>query len=284
MSSTLGLALSGGAGRGLAHIGVLQVLERAGLQPALLAGTSMGGLVAAGYAAGRSPAELEAYAAKLGRIRQLVRLARFGLPRQGLLKLEGLTALLKDYLAPHETFETLHVPLAVVAVDLRKGTREVLRSGSLLPALRATMAMPGVFAPVRIGEQLLVDGGVLENLPVGLARDMGARVVLAVDVTLDPADEASWNRARLPTLSKHLWRSFAIMLAQQTQAGIRDHPPDLVIRPPIPAGITSVSGFRHRSQVIRAGEQAMAEALPRLLALLERTGSGSASASREQAA
>ncbi len=269
MNSKLGLALGGGAGRGLAHIGVLRVLDREGIRPGYLAGTSMGGLVAAGYAAGRSPDEMEAYASKLSSLGQLLRLAGIGLPRQGLLKLEGLSKLLRDFLTPHESFETLSIPLSLTAVDLRSGQRVALSSGSLLPAVRATIAMPGVFAPVRIGEQLLVDGGVLENLPVGLARSMGAPIVLAVDVTLDPRDEASWQRTRMPTISKHLWRSFAIMITQQTEAGLRESGPELILRPPIPAGITTISGFRHVSQVIQAGERAMQEAMPRLRELLD---------------
>jgi NTE family protein len=269
MNSKLGLALGGGAGRGLAHIGVLRVLDREGIRPGFLAGTSMGGLVAAGYAAGRSPEEMESYASKLSSLGQLLRLAGIGLPRQGLLKLEGLSKLLREFLTPHESFETLSIPLSLAAVDLRSGQRVDLASGSLLPAVRATMAMPGVFAPVRIGEQLLVDGGVLENLPVGLARSMGAPLVLAVDVTLDPRDEASWQKTRMPTISKHLWRSFTIMITQQTEVGLRESGPELVLRPPIPAGITTISGFRHVSQVIQAGERAMLEAMPKLRELLD---------------
>ena len=274
MNSKLGLALSGGAGRGLAHIGVLRVLDREGIRPGYLAGTSMGGLVAAGYAAGRTPDEMEAYASKLGSLGQLLRLAGIGIPRQSLLKLEGLSRLLRQFLAPHESFESLPIPLSLAAVDLRSGQRVALASGSLLPALRATMAMPGVFAPVRIGEQLLVDGGVLENLPVGLARGMGAPFVLAVDVTLDPRDEASWQKTRMPTISKHLWRAFAIMITQQTEAGLRESGPELVIRPPIPAGINTISGFRHVSQVIQAGERAMLEVMPRLRELLDGSADG----------
>jgi NTE family protein len=269
MNSKLGLALGGGAGRGLAHIGVLRVLDREGIRPGYLAGTSMGGLIAAGYAAGRSPDEMESYASKLSSLGQLLRLAGIGLPRQGLLKLEGLSKLLREFLTPHDSFETLSIPLSLAAVDLRSGQRVALASGSLLPAVRATMAMPGVFAPVRIGEQLLVDGGVLENLPVGLARSMGAPLVLAVDVTLDPRDEAFWQKTRMPTISKHLWRSFTIMITQQTEVGLRESGPELVLRPPIPAGITTISGFRHVSQVIQAGERAMLEAMPKLRELLD---------------
>ena len=128
MNSKLGLALSGGAGRGLAHIGVLRVLDREGIRPGFLAGTSMGGLVAAGYAAGRSPDEMEAYASKLSSLGQLLRLAGIGLPRQGLLKLEGLSKLLREFLTPHESFETLSIPLSLAAVDLRSGQRVALAS------------------------------------------------------------------------------------------------------------------------------------------------------------
>lgn len=105
MTEQLGLALSGGAARGLAHIGVLRVLDREGIRPSYLAGTSMGGLVAAGYAAGRTPDEMELQAGRLSKLGQMLRLARLGLPRHGLLKIEGLARFLRGFLKPHESME-----------------------------------------------------------------------------------------------------------------------------------------------------------------------------------
>ena len=268
MTEQLGLALSGGAARGLAHIGVLRVLDREGIRPSYLAGTSMGGLVAAGYAAGRTPDEMELQAGRLSKLGQMLRLARLGLPRHGLLKIEGLARFLREFLKPHENFETLPVPLSLAAVDLRSAELVALDSGNLLAAIKATIALPGVFEPVRKGAQLLVDGGVLENLPVSLARSMGAGVIVAVDVTSDPRDEVSWKRSRMPAISQHLWRSFSIMITQQTEWVIREIRPEIVLRPPIPAAITTISGFRHIPEIIRAGERAMQEAIPALRKLL----------------
>jgi len=211
---------------------------------------------------------MELQAAKLSKLGQVLRLARLGLPRQGLLKIEGLAQFLREFLKPHETFETLSIPLSLAAVDLRSAKLVTLDSGNLLAALKATIALPGVFEPVRMGAQLLVDGGVLENLPVSLARKMGAGVIVAVDVTSDPRDEVSWQRSRMPAISQHLWRSFSIMITQQTEWVAREIKPEILLHPPIPAAITTISGFRHVPEIIRAGERAMREALPRLRELL----------------
>ncbi|RLF31312.1 MAG: hypothetical protein DRN07_07465, partial [Thermoplasmata archaeon] len=156
----MGLALSGGGARGLAHIGVLKVLEREDIPVDFLAGTSMGGIIAAAYAAGLSIEYIEKEALRMGRLRNLITLMDRSLPRLGLF--EGQKV--QEYLAGHLgdiTFDELKIPLALVAVDLETGEEVVLRKGRVVDAVRATISLPGVFAPYRLDGRLLVDGGVL---------------------------------------------------------------------------------------------------------------------------
>ncbi len=266
----LGLALSGGGGRGLAHIGVLKALEGHGIRLDCLAGTSMGGIMAAGYAAGRNAAELEDVSAELGKFGKLIGLTDLGIHRGGLFKGSSAQSFLAELLQPHHTFETLTVPLTLSAVDLRSGREVALREGDLLSAVNATMAVPGLFEPVEWDGMQLVDGGVLNNLPVDMAREMEPRALIAVDVSLDPSDDQAWKETNLPQIGVHIWRTLSIMIAQQTELKVAHAKPEILIRPAIPKGITTISGFRHRRDVIDAGEQAMDEALPRLEQLLDR--------------
>ena len=159
----VGLALSGGGARGLAHIGVLKVLEQEGIPIDLLAGTSMGGIIAAGHAAGLGADYMAEEARRMGQLRNMIKLVDRSLPtRWGLF--EGQKV--QQYLASHlgeATFDELRIPLALLAVDLESGEEVVLRKGSVAEAVRATISLPGVFAPFRLDGRLLVDGGVLNT-------------------------------------------------------------------------------------------------------------------------
>jgi len=271
-SPRIGLALSGGGARGLAHIGVLKVLEREGIPIHLLAGTSMGGLVAAAYAAGLSPHDLEKEALRMSNPRWLITLLDRGLPRRGLLAGQKVIGYLAEHLG-EITFDQLRVPLALVAVDLNKGEKVILREGSVLEAVRATIALPGLFAPVERGEQMLVDGGLLDNLPADVVREMGADVVIAVDISTDEKVVALFTRElhgrrfvpeSLVDMVDVLWRSVAVMMKEVNRRNLELASPDLLIHPDIPQGVTALTGLTRAAEVIAAGERAAQEALPRL--------------------
>ena len=174
---TVGLVLSGGGARGLAHIGVLRILEREGIPVDYLAGTSMGGVIAAGYAAGMSSYDLERESLAITQKRHLLRLADPGLPDGGLIRGERVLTFFKQEFG-EKTFSELNLPLAVVAVDLVSCQEVVLREGPVALALRATSSLPGVFKPVEMNGYRLVDGGVLNNLPVDVVSQMGAEVII----------------------------------------------------------------------------------------------------------
>lgn len=181
----IGLALSGGAVRGAAHIGVLQVLEREGIIPDVIAGTSAGAIVGAGYAAGVSTATMSA----VFRTLRWPRLARFSL-RTGLslFDTEPMEAFIREQIGV-QTFDELQRPFAAVACDILTGERVVLREGSVARAVRASAALPGLFPPVEMNGRLLVDGGVVDNLPVDVVREMGADYVIAIDLIPPPVSQ-----------------------------------------------------------------------------------------------
>ena len=272
----VGLALSGGGARGLAHIGVLKVLEREGIPVHFLAGTSAGGLIGAAYAAGLSPRDLEEEALRLSNPRYLIGFLDRGLSRRGLLAGQKVMAYLAGLIG-EVTFDQLRIPLAVVAVDLNKGDKVVLKEGPVLEAVRATIALPGLFTPVERGDQLLVDGGLLDNLPADVVRQMGADVVIAVDVATDEKAVAYFaeglHRRRfvpegLVEMMEVLWRSVAVMMWEANRRSLEEARPDVLIRPPIPMGVTVLTGLTRAPEIIAAGERAAQEALPRIRELV----------------
>ena len=268
----VGLALSGGGARGLAHIGVLKVLQSEGIDLDCLAGTSMGGVIAAGHAAGLSPESMQQEAQRLASARHLLSMVDRSLPRRGLLVGQRVSEHMAAYLG-ERSFEELRIPLTLVATDLNSCRAVYLSQGSLLEALRATISVPGMFAPVERNGQMLVDGGLLDNLPVGAARRMGADVVIAVDVTTDEHAVAemgnSLSRRRVvPTglaeTIEVLGRSLLLMMGEMSRLRLAADPPDVIIRPALPPGITAFGGFSHAADIIALGEQAARKALPRI--------------------
>jgi NTE family protein len=267
----IGLALSGGGARGLAHIGVLKTLEREGIPVDFLAGTSMGGVIAAGYAAGLNAAYLEQEALHMSRWRNLLPLVDRSLPGLGLVRGERV----RDYLADHIgeiTFDQLNIPLALVAVDLLSGQEVLLRSGVVADAVRATISLPGVFAPYPLDGRLLVDGGILNNLPADVVRRMGAEVVIAVNVSADaellpyeaPEDNGRLALPQVFHMVTSLRRVVNIMAHQMADYRLAQAQPDLVLCPCLDLDVSPLGGFLRAREVVAAGEAVAEEALSRL--------------------
>ena len=254
---TVGLALSGGAARGIAHIGVLSVLLEAGIVPDLVAGTSAGALVGALLCRGWSPEQI----LRMARGLSLLQLGRFRLRRPGLLDGARFEALFVS-LVGDLTFADLSIPLAAVACDLLTGERLVLRAGPLAAAVRASCAIPGIFTPVEMGERLLVDGGLVDHIPISTAREMGADYVIGVDVHV-PSAICARPRTLLDVLAASyqvVSRNSAVDPAEQA---------DCLIAPET----ACFEWFRFGSQaddLFQAGRKAAEAALPRLEAELER--------------
>ncbi len=253
----LGLALGGGAARGFAHVGVIQVLEQNGIRPDLLVGTSAGSMVAAMYASGKSASELEAAALTM----EEATLTDWSLPilGRGMLRGEALTRYVRQAVGG-KLLENMQMPLGVLATDLASGQGVLFRRGDAAQAVRASSAVPGVFAPVHIAGRDYVDGGLVAPVPVRYARDMGAEVVLAVDISSAPEGNSAVGSVQV------LLQTFAIMgqsINRHELAGA-----DVVLRPAL-AGVGSAD-FTARQRAIEAGRAAMQAALPQLRTQLAR--------------
>ena len=251
----IGLALGGGFARGIAHVGVLKVLEEEGIPVRMIAGTSVGALIGAAYCSGVTIAELEEVAYKV----RFTTFARWTLSRYGFATNDRMVSFLTRTLKV-QTFEELRIPLGVTATDFNTGEGMVFTSGSIIDPVRASCAYPGMFLPVEIRGRWLVDGMLSNPVPTRPLRAMGAERVLAVQL------KGQWSKTTAP---RHLFdvigQSFAI--AQDMMSSVWRSAADLVIEPDV-AGF-DYDDFKRAGELIRVGEQAMRRALPEVRKWLE---------------
>lgn len=251
----LGLALGGGAARGFAHVGVIQVLERNGIRPDLVVGTSAGSLVAALYASGMDGAALERAALSMDE----ATLTDWMLPllSRGMLRGDALARYVRQAVGGR-LLQDMSPTLGVLVTDLATGQGVVFRRGDAAQAVRASSAVPGVFAPVAIAGREYVDGGLVAPVPVSQARAMGAEVVLAVDISADPKGNDASGLLGL------LLQTTAIMGQSINRYQLANA--EVVLRPAL-SGVGSAD-FASRQRSIEAGRAAMQAALPQLRAEL----------------
>ena len=251
----LGLALGGGAARGFAHIGVLQVLEEEGIKPQMVVGTSAGSVVASFYASGKTGQQLQWLADTMDESQFTDWANPF--TGRGMLRGEALGKYINSQLNGMK-IEDMKLPLGIVATDLRTGDGVLFRRGDVATAVRASSAVPSVFEPVRIAGKDYVDGGLVSPVPVRYAKQMGADLVLAIDISSRPED------AKTSDMLKVLLQTFSIMGKSISQLELVQA--DVVVRPALPdIGSTE---FSARKKSIEAGRAAMKQALPQLKALL----------------
>jgi NTE family protein len=251
----IGLALGGGAARGFAHVGVIAVLEEAGLRPQMVVGTSAGSLVAAIYATGKTGAQLQQTALGM----EEVAITDWMLPiiGKGMFRGDALGRYVNQ-LVGGRLIEHMAIPLGIVATDLGSGQAVLFRSGDTGTAVRASSAVPAVFVPVRIGGREYVDGGLVSPVPVRFARQMGADIVIAVDISSPPEGNPADDTLQI------LLQTFAIMGKSINQYELKEA--DVVVRPSL-AGLRSAD-FSARKLAIDSGRAAMLAALPALKARL----------------
>ncbi len=249
--SGIGVALGGGFARGIAHIGVLKVLEEENIPISMVAGTSVGSLIGAAYCSGVTIPELEEIAARV----RFKHFARWTLSRYGFASNQRMIGFLSSILRV-KTFEELRIPLAVTATDFATGQGAVFHSGPLVDPVRASCAYPGMFLPVRIRGRLLVDGMLAHAVPTLPLQEMGAQRVLAVHL------KGNWTTPEAGP--RHLFdvigQCFAI--AQDKTSNLWKAAADLVISP-------DVNGFKYddferSGELVRAGETAARQALPEI--------------------
>jgi len=264
-----GLSLGGGGARGYAHIGVMRVLEREGFRPCAIAGTSMGSIMAAIFAAGHTADNVQQVLSQMS----FWRFLNLN-PLNDMLNFSELVRFLEPHI-PRQ-MEDFPIPLGITATDLITGTEVYFRQGDVFQAIRASIAYPGVINPIWVGEQLLADGGVLNQIPVDLARFLGAERVIAVDVTPlqvlheQPQKKTWWQQIFRRGIDvnpiQNVYRSVEIMQIRLAEVKLAVSRPDLVLRPRL-EGIGLFS-FQQLEQAIQDGEAAAEGKLEEIRALL----------------
>ena len=251
----IGLALGGGAARGFAHVGVIQVLEEAGIRPVLVSGTSAGSLVAAIYAGGKSGKQLQQVAETM----EEATIADWTLPllNRGMLRGDALARYVNGQVGSR-LIENLPLQLGIVATDLNSGQSMLFQRGDTGTAVRASSAVPAVFQPVRISGREYVDGGLVSPVPVRAARQMGAELVIAVDISSPPEGNLAAGTLEV------LLQTFSIMSKSINYFELKEA--DVVVKPTL-TGISSAD-FGARKRSIEAGRRAMLQMLPQLRAAI----------------
>jgi NTE family protein len=254
----IALVLGGGAARGFAHIGVIRVLEQERIPVDLVVGTSVGSLIGALYASEKSSFDLEWTAFQLQQddlfdFRLLNTVTGMGYARG-----DRLEAFVREKVK-HDAIEKLKVPFAAVATDLNWGQRVVMDRGSVARAVRASSAIPGIFEPVSHMGKLLVDGGVIDNIPIDVAREKGAEVVIAVDISEDVGN------TKITNLLDVILQSTNIMFAENVAH--RKQGADVLVQPDV-RGIGMLD-FTQKKRAMQSGMDATRAAMPRIRAAID---------------
>jgi NTE family protein len=249
----IGLVLSGGAARGIAHLGVLRALEEHAIPIDVIAGASAGALVGGAYAAGMSVAQLEALARQL-RWRHM---GRMTLSRRGIQTSAPMEEFLRQHL-PVTRFEELKIPFAALATDLRDGTPVVLSgTGDVPRAIRASCCVPGWYVPVTNGDgRQLVDGGLVAGLPISYARQLGADIVIAVDVNAEGAKFIDSPRSVIGVLVQAILAVERMVTSQQSKCA------DVLIVPKV--GHIRWDETRRAEELLKAGYEATLELIDKI--------------------
>jgi NTE family protein len=274
MSRSFALALGGGGARGLAHIAVLEALDDMGTRPAAIAGTSIGALIGAAYAAGMSGKEIRRFVIMLAHdraeiLRRLIatragtfaNLLNLGFGSATLVDAEKFCEQFLPEQVPHD-FGELEIPLLTVATDLYRREQAVFSSGALKPALAASIALPAVMRPVVLAERILIDGGATNPLPFEELRGR-ADAVVAVDISGAPTDA----RRDIPSPWECMLATVLVMANAITAEKIKRGAPDLIVRPKV--GAFRALDFLQASAILRAAEPVKAELKEKLAALLD---------------
>ena len=261
----VGLALSGGAARGLAHVGVLRVLQKEGIPIDLIAGTSAGAVIGAGYAWDQDIVRVtrEALDADWKKMAPLIDLS---LPKSGFIKGKKVQELIAGYVGGNISFSDLKIPFACVATDIDTGEEIVIDSGPLPEALRASISVPGIFTVVRYEGRYLVDGGLTTPVPVEVVRDMGADFIIAVNVNPDVTDrlgKTSQKRVaarKEPNIFQIMMQSVYITTYSVARSSLENA--DIVIEPEL--AHIGAGDFQKARELINRGRQAAEEAVPEI--------------------
>jgi NTE family protein len=293
----IGVALGGGGARGWAHIGVLRSLVRAGLEPTIIAGTSIGAIVGGAFAAGRLD-DLEHFARALDR-RTIWKLTDLNLGKGGGLVTGDRIAQALSDLIGNENIETLSKKFAAVATEIPSGHEVWLETGNIIQAIRASYSLPGIFVPANIDGRSLIDGGIANPVPVSACRAMGAQLVIAVPLPASQAPNQRFARQQMPEVEGSTWKktlaafreperfvarqlfgdepdalttatvsvtALNILLDRMTRVRLASDPPDIIVQSDI--GKIALLEFDRADEAIAIGEAATERVIPDIKALL----------------
>lgn len=250
--------MGGGGARGLAHIGVLKVLEKEGIKFDALTGVSMGSFIGACYATGLSVKEMEEEAVTFNKRKAVKKMLDLANPKRSVLKGKKAENYINNFLEKKD-FKDTRIPLRVVATDLATGEEVIIKEGNLAQAVRASISVPGIFPAVKIGDRYLVDGGVVNCTPVNVLENMGMDVIIAVDLII----KRKVDFKKKPGMVTSLVQSYEIIRSQTAKNNIESNKKTVVIKPQMRGTIDSFK-FYDIGKFIRSGEKAAEEALPEI--------------------
>lgn len=287
MAKKIGLVLGSGSARGLAHIGVLKALHKENIYPDLVVGTSIGALIGSIYATGMDPEEMSQKFCQLTRRWTIASFfPRFhisGFIGGGMLE-RFLHTFLEDL-----SFNDLKFPFLAIATDIETGKEVIICEGSIKKAVRASMSLPVVFIPVHYNGKILVDGGLVNPLPISIAKERGADIIIACNVTPKAKKNAKsinlmdkngkfppefFLRARkgLPNMKKVFFQSLSIMENEILTANLQKARPTILIEPEV--GFFNSTAFHKANEIIDCGEEAMKNYIPSIKQMLNKNFTG----------
>ncbi|WNF24367.1 patatin-like phospholipase family protein [Mesobacillus jeotgali] len=253
-SPKIGLALGSGGARGFAHLGVIKVLKDEGIPIDLIAGSSMGALVASFYGAGLDVDRLY----KLSRVFKRKYYLDFTVPKMGFIAGKRVKELIRIF-THGKMIEELDIPIGIVATDLMSGEKVVFKNGPVAEAVRASIAIPGIFVPEKLGGRLFVDGGVVDRIPVSVAKEMGADIVIAVDVSNVKINE------EVTSIFDVIMQSIDIM--QMELVANREIASDVMLRPPVE--MFNSKAFTNIEEIIAIGEEEASKHIDKIKKCIE---------------
>lgn len=254
----IGLALGGGGARGLAHIGVLKVLKREGIEIDMVAGSSMGSIVGACFALGLDMIEIEKVILGFSSKRKIASLLDFRIGNGAVLKGKKSYDFINSYIKDKKFSDTI-LPFSVVATNLNTGEEKVFNQGGIMDTLRASSCVPGIFPPVKIGKDYYIDGGVVNPTPIDVVQDMGADVIIAVDLIM--IKHAELNN---PSMVTTLMQAYDIIRNQAIKLKQKESISKTVIIKPKARKLTDSFKFNNIEKYIKSGEEEATLALPEI--------------------
>lgn len=252
----IGLALGGGGARGLAHIGVLKVLAKAGIDIDMIAGSSMGSIIGACYALGKEMEEVEKIILEFTSKRKIASLIDFGFSNGSVMKGKKSYDFLASYIGD-ATFAKSNIPFSVVATNLNSGEEKIFNRGKIMDAIKASSCVPGIFPPVKIGKDYFIDGGVVNPTPVDVVKEMGADVIIAVDLVM--SKHVNFEN---PSMFTTLMQSYEIIRNQAIKLKQKSSLARAIIIKPEARSLTDSFKFHNIKKFIKSGEDATMKALP----------------------